>query len=45
LCIFVALLWLLVHYTTQRRHAQSLARDDEKMLSDFCKQPTGWKAA
>jgi phage shock protein B len=34
-CIFVAPLWLILHYTTQRRRAQSLTREDEKMLSDL----------
>ena len=34
-CIFVAPLWLIMHYATQRRHAQSLTREDEKMLSDL----------
>ena len=34
-CIFVAPLWLIMHYTTKRRQAQSLTREDEKMLSDL----------
>ena len=34
-CIFVAPLWLIMHYSTQRRQAQSLTREDEKMLSDL----------
>jgi len=34
-CIFVAPLWLLLHYTTKRRQAQGLTREDEKMLSDL----------
>jgi phage shock protein B len=34
-CIFIAPLWLILHYTTQRRNAQSLTREDEKMLSDL----------
>jgi phage shock protein B len=34
-CIFVAPLWLIMHYTTRRRQAQSLTREDEKMLSDL----------
>ena len=34
-CIFVAPLWLIMHYTTQRRRAQNLTREDEKMLSDL----------
>ncbi len=33
--IFVAPLWLILHYTTKRRQAQSLTREDEKMLSDL----------
>ncbi len=34
-CIFVAPLWLIMHYSTKRRQAQSLTREDEKMLSDL----------
>lgn len=34
-CIFVAPLWLILHYTTKRRQAQGLNREDEKMLSDL----------
>lgn len=34
-CIFVAPLWLILRYTTQRRRAQSLTGEDEKMLSDL----------
>jgi phage shock protein B len=34
-CVFVAPLWLIMHYTTQRRRAQCLTREDEKMLSDL----------
>lgn len=34
-CIFVAPLWLIMHYSTRRRQAQSLTREDEKMLSDL----------
>jgi phage shock protein B len=34
-CIFVAPLWLILHYTTKRRQAQGLTREDEKMLSDL----------
>lgn len=34
-CIFVAPLWLILHYSTKRRQAQSLTREDEKMLSDL----------
>ena len=32
-CVFVAPLWLIMHYTTQRRRAHCLTREDEKMLS------------
>jgi phage shock protein B len=34
-CIFVAPLWLILHYTAKRRQAQGLTREDEKMLSDL----------
>ncbi|HET7664126.1 MAG TPA: envelope stress response membrane protein PspB [Rhodanobacteraceae bacterium] len=34
-CIFIAPLWLILHYTTKRRQAQSLSREDEKMLSEL----------
>ena len=34
-CIFVAPLWLIMHYTTRRRQAQGLTREDEKMLADL----------
>lgn len=34
-CIFVAPLWLILHYTTKRRQAQSLTREDERMLSEL----------
>lgn len=34
-CIFVAPLWLIMHYTTKRRQAQGLTREDEKMLSEL----------
>ena len=34
-CIFVAPLWLILHYTTKRRQAQGLTGEDEKMLSDL----------
>ncbi len=34
-CIFVAPLWLIMHYATKRRQTQSLTREDEKMLSDL----------
>ncbi|MBN8713019.1 MAG: envelope stress response membrane protein PspB [Xanthomonadales bacterium] len=34
-CIFVAPLWLIMHYTTQRRRAQGLTREDEQMLADL----------
>lgn len=33
--IFVAPLWLIMHYSTKRRQAQGLTREDEKMLSDL----------
>ncbi len=33
--IFIAPLWLIMHYTTKRRQAQGLTREDEKMLSDL----------
>ena len=34
-CIFVAPLWLIMHYTSKRRQAQGLTGEDEKMLSDL----------
>ena len=34
-CIFVAPLWLIMHYGSQRRRAQNLTGEDEKMLSDL----------
>ncbi|HET6588131.1 MAG TPA: envelope stress response membrane protein PspB [Oleiagrimonas sp.] len=34
-CIFIAPLWLILHYSTKRRQAQSLSREDEKMLSEL----------
>ena len=34
-CIFVAPLWLIMHYSTGRRQAQSLTREDENMLADL----------
>lgn len=34
-CIFVAPLWLIMHYSTKRRQAQGLTREDETMLSDL----------
>lgn len=34
-CVFIAPLWMILHYTTKRRQAQSLTREDEKMLSDL----------
>jgi phage shock protein B len=34
-CIFVAPLWLILHYTTKRRQAQGLTREDEKMLQEL----------
>ncbi len=33
--VIVAPLWLILHYTTKRRQAQGLTREDEKMLSDL----------
>lgn len=34
-CIFVAPLWLILHYSTRRRQAQTLTREDEKMLAEL----------
>lgn len=34
-CIFVAPLWLIMHYATKRRQRQGLTGEDEKMLSDL----------
>lgn len=34
-CVFVAPLWLILHYTSKRRQSQCLTREDEKMLSDL----------
>lgn len=34
-CIFVAPLWLILHYTSVRRQGQNLTREDEQMLSDL----------
>lgn len=34
-CVFIGPLWLILHYTTKRRQAQGLTREDEKMLSDM----------
>lgn len=34
-CVFIAPLWLILHYTTKRRQAQGLTREDERMLSDL----------
>lgn len=34
-CIFIAPLWLILHYSTRRRQAQGLTREDEKMLSEL----------
>lgn len=34
-CIFVAPLWLILHYSAQRRHGQGLTHEDEKMLADL----------
>ncbi|HET7306910.1 MAG TPA: envelope stress response membrane protein PspB [Gammaproteobacteria bacterium] len=34
-CIFVAPLWIIMHYSTKRRQAQGLTREDEKMLQEL----------
>ncbi|HET6726083.1 MAG TPA: envelope stress response membrane protein PspB [Gammaproteobacteria bacterium] len=34
-CIFVAPLWIIMHYSTKRRQAASLSREDEKMLQEL----------
>jgi len=34
-CVFVAPLWLIMHYTSVRRRSQGLTREDEQMLSDL----------
>ncbi len=34
-CVFIAPLWMILHYTTRRRQAQGLTREDEKMLSEL----------
>lgn len=34
-CIFVACPWIILHYSTRRREAQGLSREDEKMLADL----------
>jgi phage shock protein B len=34
-CVFVAPLWLILHYTTKRHQAQGLTREDERMLSEL----------
>lgn len=34
-CIFIAPLWMILHYTTKRRQAQGLSGEDEKMLADL----------
>lgn len=34
-CVFVAPLWLIMHYTSVRRRGQGLTREDEQMLSDL----------
>lgn len=34
-CIFVAPLWLIMHYASKRRQAQGLTGEDEEMLSDL----------
>lgn len=33
-CIFVAPLWLIMHYTSKRRQAHDLTGEDERMPSD-----------
>lgn len=33
-CIFVAPLWMILHYATLRRQAQGLTSEDQRMLSD-----------
>lgn len=34
-CIFVAPLWLILHYSMRRRQTQGLTREDEKLLADL----------
>lgn len=34
-CIFVAPLWLILHYATARRRSAGLSRDDERMLEEL----------
>lgn len=34
-CVFIAPLWMILHYSTRRRQAQGLTREDEKMLSEL----------
>ncbi|HEX7339622.1 MAG TPA: envelope stress response membrane protein PspB [Rhodanobacteraceae bacterium] len=34
-CIFVAPLWLILHYGSRRRQAQGLTNEDEKMLAEL----------
>ena len=33
--IFIAPLWLILHYSAKRKQAQGLSREDEKMLSEL----------
>ncbi|HET7675591.1 MAG TPA: envelope stress response membrane protein PspB [Gammaproteobacteria bacterium] len=33
--VIVAPLWLILHYSTKRRQAAGLTREDEKMLSEL----------
>jgi phage shock protein B len=34
-CVFIAPLWMILHYATRRRQAQGLTREDEKTLSEL----------
>lgn len=34
-CVFIAPLWLILHYSMRRRQTQGLTREDEKMLSEL----------
>lgn len=34
-CVFIGAPWLVLHYTTRRREAQGLSREDEKMLAEL----------
>jgi len=33
--IFIAPLWMILHYSTKRKMAQGLSSEDEKMLSEL----------